>query len=281
MNKKKLLYIILLLSKNNIDLANPNNPTPGLTHIEEQKSSTENSKEVLEANDEERIEEELLKTIFTLEELNQFKIPLKDRLNEIEKNNYINNKKKNNKEIKKNEVLQATQIINQARYTIEKFSNNITFVDIISKQELNNLPIKDYRNIGDNFKAKEIVNDYTGKWISNIIDIINDTITDLDTKSIEDKDIIKKYTDAKNKLEETISKFTYFKSNNNITDKHWFDLRSTKDIGLDLLDNDLLEKIDIKENENKGLFKLVDIQKIIQNNAVKNKHFYFIWLRNV
>lgn len=259
MNKKIALSLFLLANNQNLfSQANEINNDNKLLVLNKENNNYSN-----EQNEEEKDSTAFLHALneeFSPEELLEFKkTSLEERLKKIPQG-------------KESDVLKSIEFMKYARYTLLDIKYNVHPVELISKADLDGLQMNDFReNISSTIAELQIK-----KLVKNSIRTIKNTINqeiDNNNKSIKVESIKnallkKEYIEQKEKFDDVIALFNNLEKMKTIKEKQWFDLFAMKDIGLELVDKNIVDEIPIiKDNsKKKDLLCLVDITKIVKSN---------------
>jgi hypothetical protein len=259
MKKKIVLSILLLLNRKNL--------LPEINQVNDDNKilllSKENRSDYNEINDDQKDNEAFLDALskeFTPEELLQLKeTSLQEQLNKISKN-------------KDSEVLKSILLMKYARYALLDIKYNVHPVDLMQKNDLDQLQMQNFREHTSSVRAikkmKSIVKPSIKK-IKNIINEIVDKNTPKKKDSIKDPVLKKEFENEKDKLDNLLGLFNNLEKINHIVEKNWFDLFAMKDIGLELVEKDVIDSIPLiaKNQQQKDLLQLVDVSKIIKSNV--------------
>lgn len=288
MSKKIALTILLLLNRK--DLLSRNNQNNNENNIfdfvknnkEDNQNKKHNQNEILDStqinnnddglNKEEKDSSAFLEALskeFTPEELATIKeMPLHERLKKIP-----NSKEAN--------VLRAIESMKEVRYIVVDLKHNVHPVKIITKPQLDSLEMNNFRENTSSVKAEKQIKELSKQWIKRTKNILSEIIEinnkEIDINGIKNPLLKKSFLEEKEKLDNAFALFNGFEKMHQIGEKEWFDLFALKDIGLELVEKDIVDSIpSIKNNKRiKKLLSLTDIPKIIKNNVFQGSSITF------
>lgn len=259
MNKKKLSLMLLFVLNNNYLR------DKGESTFEKRAEPFElASKESNEQANNYEEEDDEIKNNFTSDEIEEFKKSLQDRLKIIDSNK---DKKHNNEEIK---LLKTIEYIKETRLALFELKHNAHVVNIINIDEINTLPLKNFRTRLTSNASQRAIKFYQGHWLSIIASLVEEKIqcSQEEIKLVKNNSIKDKYLTEYEKLASSISEFIEFDTTEKINEKNWFDLWSWKNIDRGDLSNALLDNL-ICSKEEKKFLSLTDIDKVMTNKIFR------------